>query len=521
MPEGFILLVTATTPTPGPMLTCQEVISAFPAEVLAKYDFNQAVYTGALSRIQNVRCPVHGAFSQYSAQFRKGRGCPACGAVTRTMKRQTPADDYFANVTEIHGGKYDYSGSVFVKMNAPITFGCPVHGAVTMVANHHYYRKQGCGQCESEAKKSRIVKYRHLSSQSKIDNTAKAFFARCVESHEGKYTYPEQTYHGAKEKIRAVCPVHGEFQQAAWAHLSGKGCPSCGSADPKWERELLEFLQGFGLEVQRSARVLDGRHIDLFVPSRNFGVELHGLHWHTERTRDKQYHRRKWEVAQQKGIRLLQVMEDEWNAKSEVVKARIAAVLGTAPKFDARKLLIEVLSATESKAFIDTHHIQGATVAQRHYGLRAKDGTLLAVATFGRSRSGAMTGAQNPHAWEVLRYASIGRVRGGFTRLLSRFMADVAPQELISYCDLRYGDGRLYAAAGFTCTGVTEPDYWWVPHGKVIRVPRYATQKHKIASHPVLSKHYSPEKTEVEICHAAGWARIYGVGHQRWFWRCS
>lgn len=502
------------------MAPLSEVVAKFPADIRARYDFSQALYLGALVRIQNILCPTHGAFTQYSGQLRNGRGCPMCGAERRTVNGRTPAEKFFAEVTAIHGGKYDYSASVFVKMNARITFGCPVHGAVTMQANHHYYRKQGCGQCETEAKRTRIVKYRHLSAQAKIDNTAKSFFDRCVEAHEGKYTYPEQEYRGAKHKIRVLCPLHGEFEQSAWAHLSGSGCFSCGAVDPKWERDLLGYLQGLGLEVQRSARVLDGRHIDLFIPARNFGVELHGLHWHTERTRDKQYHRSKWEAAQQKGIRLLQVMEDEWNAKSEIVKERIAAILGFAQKYDARKLAIESLASGESDAFIERYHIQGPVTAQRHYGLRTRAGDLVAVATFGRSRSGAMTGAQNPHAWEVLRYASIGRVRGGFTRLLARFMADVAPQELISYCDLRYGDGRLYAAAGFTCTGVTEPDYWWVPPGKDVRIARYTTQKHKLATHPVLSRYYAPEKTEVEICHEAGWFRLYGVGHQRWIWRC-
>ena len=59
------------------------VKAKFPQEVLDKYDFTSAIYTGALERIQNCVCPKHGEFSQYAAQFRKGRGCPACGAEQR------------------------------------------------------------------------------------------------------------------------------------------------------------------------------------------------------------------------------------------------------------------------------------------------------------------------------------------------------------------------------------------------------------------------------------------------------
>jgi len=493
-----------------------EVVEQFPEAIRTRYGFSNAVYTGALQRITGCVCPEHGEFSQYAAQFRKGRGCPSCGADKRADAKRTPAQDYFAKVAEIHGGKYDYSDSTFVRMNAPLLVRCPAHGEFQITANHHYYRKQGCGLCETEAKRERIVKYRHLSAQSKIDNTAVDFFARCTAEHEGRYTYPEQEYRGAKEKIRIVCPVHGEFQQAAWAHLSGKGCMACGAADPQWERDIAAFISGFGLEVQRSAPLLDKKHIDLYVPALSVGIELHGLHWHNEAYRGRTYHRDKWEVAQRLGIRLLQVFEDEWVQKPGIVKSRIAAVLGVSPKFDARKLVVDVLTSTQSKEFMDAQHIQGHVVASRHYGLRDKGGALLAVATFGPSRSGAMVGAGDAGVWEVLRYASVGRVRGGFTRLFKRFLADVRPRSVTSYCDLRYGDGRLYQAAGFSLAGITEPDYWWVPHGRVARVPRYATQKHKLATHPVLASYYAPEKTETQICEAAGWSRIFGVGNQRW-----
>lgn len=500
------------------MKSFAEVHAAFPAAVRERYSFSAARYLGALVRIEGVVCPEHGEFSQYAAQFRKGRGCPQCGAVERTQAKRTPAQEYFEKVAEIHAGKYDYSASVFTKMNALITIRCPEHGPVEVSANHHYYRKQGCGVCATEARREHIVQYRHLSSQGKIANTARDFFARCAEAHDGKYSYPEQEYRGAKEKIRVVCPAHGEFQQAAWAHLSGKGCFACGASDPKWERELYAFLTGMGFDVQRSAPVLGKRHIDLFIPAAQVGIELHGLRWHTAKHRDRLYHRQKWEAAQAAGIRLLQVFEDEWGSSADIVRARIAAVLGRAEKFDARKLSVVTLAPERSKAFLLQHHIQGPVTARRHYGLQDADGRLLAVATFGPSRSGAMVGAQSEGAWEVLRYASVGRVRGGFTRLLARFLRDVQPSAVISYCDLRYGDGRLYQAAGFTLAGVTEPDYWWVPDGRVQRIPRYATQKHKLVTHPVLSAYYSPEKSEVEICEAAGWSKIFGVGNQKWIW---
>lgn len=495
------------------MNSFDSVVAKFPQAIREKYDFSSAVYTGALQRIAGVLCPQHGAFSQYAAQFRKGRGCPQCGAEVRVQKRRTPQEEYFSAVSEIHNGKYDYSQTVFTGMNASINVRCPEHGVFLITANHHYYRKQGCGACATTARRERIVKYRHLSSASKVANTASSFFDRCWTAHDGRYEYPTQDYTGPKHKIRIVCPVHGEFQQAAWAHLSGKGCFQCGAADPKWERELIDFFTGLGFPIVRNAPVLDGKHIDVYLPERKFGVEMHGLHWHTEKKRGATYHREKWELANKHGIRLLQVFEDEWRDKREIVQNRIAAMLGFGPKYDARKCEVRVCGS-EAITFLNRHHIQGAGRATLYYGLFCAD-ELLAVASFARARSGAMVTGDTPD-WEVIRYASLGRVRGGFGKLFKRFLSDVPSSRVVSYCDLRYGDGRLYAATGFVLDTVTPPDYWWVPDGKVVRIPRYETQKHKLEKHPVLCAFWKPELTERQVCEAAGWSRLFGVGHQKW-----
>jgi group I intron endonuclease len=72
------------------------VYAKFPPEVQARYDFRSAQYTGALARIEGCMCPVHGIFSQYAAQFRKGRGCPECGAVQRAESKSLQMKEEWA-----------------------------------------------------------------------------------------------------------------------------------------------------------------------------------------------------------------------------------------------------------------------------------------------------------------------------------------------------------------------------------------------------------------------------------------
>ena len=107
------------------MKTLDEVIAKFPSEILERFDFSCAVYKGALVRIEGIKCPIHGEFSQYAAQFRKnGATCPQCGDTLRTASMTSSEGDYIRRVEEVHAGKgYDYSHLGFTKMNAPVTIG--------------------------------------------------------------------------------------------------------------------------------------------------------------------------------------------------------------------------------------------------------------------------------------------------------------------------------------------------------------------------------------------------------------
>jgi group I intron endonuclease len=78
----------------------QEVFAKFPSEVQERYDFTNAVYTGALVRIEGCQCPQHGLFSQYAAQFRKGRGCPECGAEQRAASKKAQMKEAWADPAE-------------------------------------------------------------------------------------------------------------------------------------------------------------------------------------------------------------------------------------------------------------------------------------------------------------------------------------------------------------------------------------------------------------------------------------
>ena len=54
-----------------------------------------------------------------------------------------------------------------------------------------------------------------------------ALILRMRELHGGKYGYDVSSFSGTHNKMRIICPKHGEFWQTPNKHLMGRGCPKC------------------------------------------------------------------------------------------------------------------------------------------------------------------------------------------------------------------------------------------------------------------------------------------------------
>lgn len=461
------------------------------------FDYTKTVYS--LSHVKViVTCKAHGDFlvtpNNHISKANLS-GCPICGG---THKSNTV--EFIKNALTVHEGVYAYPNVTYTTNSTPIPIECPVHGEFMQSPRKHLMGR-GCYICGGTARKS-LASWVYLANK----------------KHRNKYSYellPNNIT--GRSYVRIICPKHGEFTQQVVCHVArGSGCVSCGQKSSQ-EEVIRDFLIGQGCVVERRNRkVIAPKEIDLWLPRLNIGIEYHGLYWHTY-NRVGNAHREKWEQAQKQHVRLIQIFEDEWLNKPEMVKSRLLAIVGKSPSVFARKTTLKTISVSEANNFLVMHHIQGRSNASVAYGLFFET-LLVAVATFGRVRNGARV-LSDSKIWEVYRYASINRVVGGFSKVFKRFLKDVQPHKVVSYCDLRYGNGKLYEAVGFTLETITQPDYWWVPKGKIIRVPRYKTQKHKLKTLDLVAHVYDATKTETQICEAAGMQKIYGVGHQKWIYQ--
>lgn len=60
-----------------------------------------------------------------------------------------------------------------------------------------------------------------------MKKTTKQFIKEAKKRHKNKYDYSKSIYTGAHNKIKIICPFHGQFKQAPHSHLKGAGCWNC------------------------------------------------------------------------------------------------------------------------------------------------------------------------------------------------------------------------------------------------------------------------------------------------------
>lgn len=126
-------------------------------------------------------------------------------------------ETFIARARALHGdAKYDYSETVYRHSNEKVSILCPRHGAFIQTP-HQHLKGQGCRACGIANR---------LSTQSLTYNLS-WFIERAGAVHGDRYDYSDAEYRGTHEKLTIGCRTHGLFEQRAFGHLGGQGCPSC------------------------------------------------------------------------------------------------------------------------------------------------------------------------------------------------------------------------------------------------------------------------------------------------------
>lgn len=176
------------------------------------------------------------------------------------------------------------------------------------------------------------------------------------------------------------------------------------------------------------------------------------------------------------GARHVTLWEDLWWSKQPIVESRIAAQLGISERIPARLTQVRRLDRPTTLAFLQDNHLQDAVLSKFKYGLFLPkkhyrvlknppdtDELLVAVGTFAHPRQFMKEGL--PHrSFELVRFANLlnTTVVGGLNKVVSHFIKQHQPDDLMTYADLDWSDGQSYRTLGFETISDTLPQLFWV-----------------------------------------------------------
>lgn len=346
---------------------------------------------------------------------------------------------------------------------------------------------------------------------------------------------------GSDAMVNWTCAVCGKTWDARvrMRTMKQSGCPHCFNQGRSYKEDdlvsVLENLLPGEQIVRRDRTVLGGLELDVLIPRLNLAVEFNGLYWHSDDVvADPARHEKKYRKCAEQGIQLIQVWEDDWDHRREVVIRMLAAKCGATnqianvmphvadkavARIGARCCEARVISGSAAEQFLAQNHIQGGVRASLHCGLFDAENQLRAVLSVRNARNNARSRRQ-PGEWDVQRYATLGIVPGGFSKLLKFATEEIMRRGLlltrwISFSSNDVSDGAMYASCGFTMAAELKADYKYV--GKAthwMRTPKEAFQKKRFKNDPELK--WDAAWTERECAVANQLYRVYDAGKVRW-----
>lgn len=409
-----------------------------------KYDYSQVEYKNVREKVK-IFCPEHGFFEQLPSVHIQGQGCPKCAG--KNMLNNEIIDRFI----KIHGNKYDYSKVYYKGSDKKVCIICPEHGEFYQIPSKHLMG-QGCKEC---AKIEKGLKLRLTNKE--FENKARSI-------HGDKYDYSEVEYKTSHDKIKIICPEHGEFWQKPNDHLQGHGCPSCSKMYSIGEMDIYDFIvRKLNHEkiLLRDRNILEGKEIDIFIPSKNIGFEYNGLYWHSEANgKNKWYHFNKTKECEKKDIKLFQIFEDEYINKKNILFEKIRHLLKIekiCPKIMGRKVKIKEININRAKEFLDENNIEGYTNSTVRLGAYYQ-GILIGVM--------CLTKTGHNNEWILTRFATDIKYicQGVIGKLLSHFIKIYNPCKIISFANKRWvnNNDNIYLKLGFKLIKELNPNYDYI-----------------------------------------------------------
>lgn len=257
-------------------------------------------------------------------------------------------------------------------------------------------------------------------------------------------------------------------------------------------KEIKNWIMENGIECQKGR--IDGCEMDIYIPKLKLAIEYNGLHWHSEKFKDKNYHFNKTQKLASKGIRLIHIWEHEWLTRKKQCKNFLSGALGLGKTVGARKCKFEIISTDLAKKFCNKNHIQ-----------KNPNNTKLAIGCFfNESLIGVATFGLNPRNSKEINLTRLcfsdGTHVSGALSKFSKIAKHFFNMPIYTFVHIAKSNGESYVKAGWIKVKQLGPDYFYWDSKKYIVVSKQSRKK-------------TPKNlTEHEYAKQDGLYRVYDCG---------
>lgn len=269
----------------------------------------------------------------------------------------------------------------------------------------------------------------------------------------------------------------------------------------KREKEIFDLLLSYDDNWKNNVKdIIPPYELDAYNEKLKIAVEVCGSYRHSSEHKDAFYHQDKWKKCQEKNIKLITIFEsDDFN--------KIKNLFSKKKKIYARKC--KLVNVKNPHHFHKEHHFHGSAHCSESLGLEF-EGKLVAVCSLTKSRYNKKFEMECSR----LTFHSDYIIVGGTSKLFKPFMKKY--NSIITYADLRFGNGNVYGKCGFQFAGITKPNYFYFQiKNSNILYSRIQFQKHKLENKLEI---FDKNLTEYENMKNNEYYRIYDCGNSTWIY---
>lgn len=188
------------------------------------------------------------------------------------------------------------------------------------------------------------------------------------------------------------------------------------------------------------------RKYDFLIPEFNLILEADSFYWHSDfNDKEQKYHQIKRDFYIESGYKPLFFRQNEIIEKPKIIESIILNKIGRSERVFARNCGIELCEFKDAKNWFEENHLMGS----------GRGTCLFLINKETKERlCGIQIVKKKDYGYEISRFATKYNtsVVGGFSKLISHAHDILKFKSLITYIDLRYGNGNYLKELGFDKT---------------------------------------------------------------------